>query len=146
LDRLKVACKTLVRKTWPQLVTLAGYLVAIDLRFPGWFVVLSVILVVAVVWHVGQRLELQGEPALPDSFLGAVLVGSGLASIVLTLKWRIVEKQTQLGAGSLLYLAGHAEAATNPTLAWSSILTQWGSCTIFLVIAAIWAIRCRHTS
>jgi hypothetical protein len=142
LERLKRACKALVRQTWPQLVTLAGYLVAIGMRFPGWFVLLSVLTVVTVVCIVGRQLGPGEERTHSDPFLGTVLVGSGLASIVLTLKWWIVEKEAQLAAGRLLYLAGHADAAANPALAWSSVVTQWGSCAVFLVIGLFWAIRC----
>ena len=115
------------------------------MRFPGWFVALSIIIVVTVVCMVGHWQRPGGEPTHSDPFLGAVLVGSGLASIVLTLKWWIVEKEAQLAAGSLLYLAGHAEAPANPALAWTSIVTQWGSCAVFLVIALFWAIRCSRT-
>ncbi|MEM5339735.1 hypothetical protein [Paraburkholderia azotifigens] len=142
---MKATCKALVRQTWPQLVTFAGYLVAIGMRFPRWFVLLSVLAVVAVVCIVGRQLGPGDERTHSDPFLGAVLVGSGLASIVLTLKWWIVEKEAQLAAGSLLYLAGHAEAPANPALAWTSIVTQWGSCAVFLVIALFWAIRCSRT-
>ncbi|AUT73736.1 MULTISPECIES: hypothetical protein [Paraburkholderia] len=142
MNGLGAVCLALVRGTWPQLVTLVGFLVAVGLRFPGWFVILSIAVVGAVVWHIGRCLESGGVSALHDPLLGAVLVGSGLASIVLTLRWWFVEKQMQLPSGSLLYLAGHAEATTSPTLAWSSVLTQRSSCLIFLAIAAIWAIRC----
>ncbi|HKR40327.1 MAG TPA: hypothetical protein VJU59_11720, partial [Paraburkholderia sp.] len=141
MDRLIAVCLAVVRGTWPQLVTLAGFLVAVGVRFPGWFVVLSIVVVGAVVWHVGRCLELGGASAHRAPLLGAVLVGSGLSSIVLSVKWWFVEKQMQLPSGSLLYLAGHAEATTSPTLAWSSVLTQWSSCLVFLAIAAIWAIR-----
>lgn len=141
MARLGAVCLAVVRGTWPQLVTLAGFLVAVGVRFPGWFVVLSIVVVGAVVWHVGRCLELGGASAHRVPLLGAVLVGSGLSSIVLSVKWWFVEKQMQLPSGSLLYLAGHAEATTSPTLAWSSVLTQWSSCVIFLAIAAIWAIR-----
>ncbi|WP_227246328.1 hypothetical protein [Paraburkholderia caribensis] len=141
MDRLGAVCLAVVRGTWPQLVTLAGFLVAVGLRFPGWFVALSIAVTGAVVWHIGHRIEPGGASARHAPMLGAVLVGSGLASIVLTLKWWLVEKQMQLPSGSLLYLAGHAEATTNPSLAWSSVLTQWSSCLVFLAIAAIWAIR-----
>lgn len=145
MDRLKAVCVALVRAAWPQLVTLTGFLVSVGLRFPGWFVIVSVVVVGAAVWHAGRRFVLKGATALQDPMLGAVLVGSALASIVLTLKWWFVEKQMRLVAGSLLYLAGHTEASTNPTLAWTSVLTQWASCVISLAVAAIWAIRGGHT-
>ncbi|ALL66815.1 hypothetical protein K788_00015800 [Paraburkholderia caribensis MBA4] len=141
MDRLGAVCVAVVRGTWPQLVTLAGFLVAVGLRFPGWFVILSIAVVSAVVWHIGRRVESGGASARHAPLLGAALVGSGLASIVLTLKWWFVEKQMQLPSGSLLYLAGHAEATTNPSLAWSSVVTQWSSALIFLAVVAIWAIR-----
>ena len=141
MDRVKAVCVVLVQGAWPQLLTLGGFLVAVGLRFPGWFVIVSIAVVVTAVSHVGRRLALRGAPALQDPLLSVVLMGSGLASIGLMLKWWFVEQQMHLAAGSLLYLAGHSEAATNPALAWSSVLTQWGSCLISLAIAAIWAIR-----
>lgn len=144
MDRLKAVCVALVRATWPQLVTQVAVLLAIGLCFPARFVIGSIAVVVAAVWQVGRRSGLTGAPALQDPLLGTVLIGSGLASIALTMKWWFVEKQMQLAAGSLLYLAGHTDAATDPTLAWSSVLTQWGSCLISLVITVIWAIRGGH--
>jgi hypothetical protein len=48
LGRAKAACKALVGETLPQLVTLAGYLVAVGLRFPGWFVIISIAAIGAV--------------------------------------------------------------------------------------------------
>ncbi|MGF6597351.1 hypothetical protein P3T23_002068 [Paraburkholderia sp. GAS448] len=67
-----------------------------------------------------------------------------MASVALTLKWWLVEKQSNLPSGVLLHPAGHSEAASNSTLAWSGILTQWGSCAVFLVIVAVWALSGRH--
>jgi hypothetical protein len=75
-----------------------------------------------------------------DPFLGAIVIGSGLASIALTLKWWAVEQQLKLAPGVLLHMAGHTEATSNQALAWSSVLTQWGSCSIFLVIVAVWVL------
>lgn len=79
--------------------------------------------------------------AAHDPLLGMILVASGLASIALTLKWWFVERQLQIAAGSLMHLASHAEAASDPLLAWSSVITQWGSCAIFLIITAVWGLR-----
>ena len=73
-----------------------------------------------------------------------ILIGSGLASIALTLKWWAVEQQLKLPPGMLLHLAGHTEATSDPALAWSSVMTQWASCSIFLVIVAAWALGSRR--
>ena len=136
----KAVWRTWGRRTWPQLVTLTGFLVATNLRFPGWFVLISAVVIVAAISQSARLAALQRSHVLHDPLLGAVLVGSGLASIALTMKWWFVEKQMTLTAGTLLHLAGHSEAASDPTLAWSSVLTQWGSCVTFLVVAAVWGL------
>jgi hypothetical protein len=115
-------------------------MVAISLRFPWWFVVLSVAVNGTAVAYLARCLASQPSGQAYDPFLGAILIGSGLASVALTLKWWFVEQQMKLAPGVLLHLAGHTDAASNPTLAWSSILTQWGSCSIFLAIVAVWAL------
>ena len=78
-----------------------------------------------------------------DPLLGAIVIGSGLASIALTLKRWAVEQQSKLAPCVPLHMAGHTEATSDPALAWSSVLTQWGSCSIFLVIVAVWALASR---
>jgi uncharacterized membrane protein YjjP (DUF1212 family) len=133
----------LMRRAWPQVLTMIVFMVAISLRFPLWFVMLSAAVNGAVVTYLAQSLGSQTSPRVLDPLLGAVLIGSGLASIALTLKWWAVEKQLQLAPGVLLHLAGHS--SSNATLAWSSVLTQWGSCSIFLVIVAVWALGSRRT-
>jgi hypothetical protein len=115
-------------------------MVAINLRFPLWFVMLSAIVngitLTYPTWNFASRRSRTGG----DPFLGAIVIGSGLASIALTLKWWAVEQQSKLAPGVLLHMAGHTEATSNPALAWSSVLTQWGSCSIFLVIVAVWVL------
>ena len=137
---LKAISSALMRRAWPQVLTIIVFMVAISLRFPLWFVMLSAIVNGAAVVYLAQCLASRPSSLAYDPFLGAVLIGSGLASIALTLKWWFVEQQMKLAPGVLLHLAGHAEAASNPTLAWSSVLTQWGSCSIFLVIVAVWGL------
>ncbi|QCP49112.1 hypothetical protein FAZ95_07920 [Trinickia violacea] len=141
MDQQKIVWGAWVRGTWPQLVTLAGFLVAISLRFPGWFVLISAVVIVAAISQSARLAALQRSHGLHDPLLGAVLVGSGLASIALTMKWWFVEKQMTLAADTLLYLVGHTEGASDLALAWSSVLTQWGSCVIFLVVAAVWGLH-----
>ncbi len=140
LSHLKVISSALMRRAWPQVLTIIVFMVAISLRFPLWFVVLSAVVNGAAVAYLAQCLASRPSGPAYDRFLGAVLIGSRLAAIVLTLKWWFVEQQMKLAPGVLLHLAGHAEADSNPTLAWSSVLTQWGSCSIFLVIVAVWGL------
>lgn len=132
----------LMRRAWPQVLTMILFMVAISLRFPLWFVMLSAAVNGAAVTYLAQSLGSQTSRRVLDPLLGAVLIGSGLASIALTLKWWAVEKQLQLAPGVLLHLAGHSPS--NSTLAWSSVLTQWGSCSIFLVIVAVWVLGSRR--
>jgi hypothetical protein len=140
LSNLKAISSALMRRIWPQVLTIIVFMVAISLRFPLWFVLLSAVVNGAAVAYLAQCLAFRPSGPAYDPFLGAVLIGSGLASIALTLKWWFVEQQMKLAPGVLLHLAGHTEAASNPTLAWSSVLTQWGSCSIFLVIVAVWGL------
>jgi uncharacterized membrane protein YjjP (DUF1212 family) len=139
---LKEISSALMRRAWPQVLTIIVFMVAISLRFPLWFVMLSAAVNGAAVAYLAQCLA--SRPAGPayDPFLGAVLIGSGLASIALTLKWWGVEKQLKLAPGVLLHLSGHS--TSNSTLAWSSVVTQWGSCSIFLVIVAVWGLGSRR--
>jgi hypothetical protein len=135
---LKEISSALMRAAWPQVLTIIVFMVAISLRFPLWFVALSAAVNGAAVAYLVRCLASQPSGLAYDPFLGAVLIGSGLASIALTLKWWFVEQQMKLAPGVLLHLAGHA--TSNSTLAWSSVLTQWGSCSIFLVIVAVWGL------
>jgi hypothetical protein len=135
LSRLKP-----IGRAWPQVLTMIVFMVAISLRFPLWFVMLSAAVNGAAVTYLAQRFASQPSRRVQDPLLGAVLVGSGLASVALTLKWWAVEKQLQLAPGVLLHMAGHTEATLNPVVAWSSVLTQWGSCSIFLLIVAAWVL------
>ncbi|KLU20635.1 hypothetical protein EOS_40235 [Caballeronia mineralivorans PML1(12)] len=140
LSNLKAISSALMRRAWPQVLTIIVFMVAISLRFPLWFVMLSAAVNGAAVAYLAQCSASRPSGPAYDPFLGAVLIGSGLASVALTLKWWFVEQQMKLAPGVLLRLAGHTEAASNPTLAWSSVLTQWGSCSIFLVIVAAWGL------
>src|SRR5260370_15709662 len=135
---LQAIGSALMHRAWPQLLTMIVFMAAISLRFPLWFVVLSATVIGAAVPYRGQCLASQASSPVHDPFLGAVLIGSGLASIALTLKWWSVEKQLKLAPGVLLHFAGHAPS--NSTLAWSSVVTQWGSCSIFRVMVAVWAL------
>jgi hypothetical protein len=137
---LKVIGSALLRRAWAQLLTMIVFMVAIGLRFPLWFVVLSAIVNGAAVAYLAQCFASRPPRLVHDPLLGAVLIGSGLASVALTLRWWLVERQLKLAPGVLLHIAGHTGTASNPALAWSSVLTQWGSCSIFLVIVAVWVL------
>ncbi|TDN62236.1 hypothetical protein [Paraburkholderia sp. BL10I2N1] len=136
LANLRDLVSALMRRAWPQVLTMIVFMVAISLRFPLWFVMLSAAVNGAALTYLARCFASQPSRRVHDPLLGAVLVGSGLASVALTLKWWTVEKQLQLAPGVLLHLAGHS--TSNSTQAWSSVLTQWGSCSIFLVIVAVW--------
>ncbi|BCZ85030.1 hypothetical protein [Paraburkholderia terrae] len=145
LSRFSKLGGALIRRTWPQLLTMIAFMAAISLRFPLWFVVLSAIVSGAAVAYLVQCFASRPSGSTCDPLLGAVLIGSGLASIALTLKWWTVEQQSKLAPGALLHFAGHTEAPADSALAWSSVLTQWGSCLIFLVIVAVWAMSARRS-
>jgi hypothetical protein len=143
-SRLKKIGSALMYRTWPQMLTMIVFMVAISLRFPLWFVMISAIVNGVAVAYLAQCFASRPSGPACDPLLGGILVGSGLASIALTLKWWAVEQQSRLAPGVLLHIAGHTEATSNPALAWSSVLTQWGSCSIFLVIVAAWALASRR--
>jgi hypothetical protein len=134
MSRLKA-----IGRAWPQVLTIIVFTAAISLRFPLWFVMLSAIVNGTALTHLTRHFASRRPRADGDPFLGAIVIGSGLASIALSLKWWAVEHQLKLAPGALLHIAGHTEATSNPALAWSSVMTQWGSCSIFLVIVAVWA-------
>ena len=140
-NKVKVFGLVLVWNAWPQLLTMAGFMMVILIRFPLWFVVLSAVVSVTALTYLCRRLAAQTPISYQDHapLLGAILVCSGLASIGLTLKWGSVESQLKMAPGTLLYLTDHAQVTVSSTLAWSSVITQWGSCSIFLVAVAIWA-------
>jgi hypothetical protein len=135
LGRLKA-----IGRAWPQVLTIIVFMVAISLRFPLWFVMLSAIVNGTALTYLTRHFASRRSRTGGDPFLGAIVIGSGLASIALTLKWWAVEQQLKLAPGVLLHMAGHTEATSNQALAWSSVLTQWGSCSIFLVIVAVWVL------
>jgi len=135
LGRLKA-----IGRAWPQLLTMVAFMVAISLRFPLWFIMLSALVNGTVLTCLTRCFTSRRARAGGDPFLGVIVIGSGLASIALTLKWWVMERQLKLAPGVLLHMAGHTEATSNPALAWSSVLTQWSSCSIFLVIVAVWAL------
>jgi hypothetical protein len=145
LASLKTISSTVIRGTWPQLLTMSAFIAAISLRFPLWFIVISAAVNGAAVAYLIMSFAFRPSGPVRDPLLGAVLIGSGLASIALTLKWWFVETQLKLAPGVLLHMAGHTEAASNPPLAWSSVLTQWSSCLIFLVIVVVWALGTGRT-
>jgi hypothetical protein len=127
-------------RAWPQVLTIVVFMVAISLRFPLWFVVLSAIVNGTALTYLTRCFASRRSGTGGDPFLGAIVIGSGLASIALTLDWWAVEQQSKLAPGVLLHMANHIEATSNPALAWSSVLTQWGSCAIFLVIVVAWVL------
>ncbi|MGF6297765.1 MULTISPECIES: hypothetical protein [Paraburkholderia] len=138
LTNLGDLVSALMHRAWPQVMTIIVFMVAISVRFPLWFVMLSAAVNGAALTYLAQSCASQPSRRVHDPLLGAVLIGSGLASVALTLKWWTVEKQLQLAPGVLLHLAGHP--TSNSTLAWPSVLTQGGSCSIFLVIVAVWVL------
>jgi NO-binding membrane sensor protein with MHYT domain len=91
LSRLKEIGGALMRRTWPQVLTMIVFTVAISLRFPLWFVMLSAIVNGAAVAYLAKCFASRPSGPAFDPLLGAILIGSGLASIALTLKWWAVE-------------------------------------------------------
>jgi hypothetical protein len=135
LSRLKA-----IGRAWPQALTIIVFMVAISLRFPLWFVMLSATVNGTALIYLTRHFAFRRSRTGGAPFLGLIMIGSGLASVALTLKWWAVERQLKLAPGVLLHMAGHTEATSDPALAWSSVLTQWSSCSIFLVIVAVWVL------
>ncbi|MFM0566259.1 hypothetical protein [Paraburkholderia sediminicola] len=96
------------------------FMVAISLRFPLWFVMLPAIVNGTALTYLTRHFASRRSRAGDDPFLGAIVIGIGLASIALTLKWWAVEQQLKLAPGVLLHMAGHTEATSNPALAWQA--------------------------
>src|SRR3954462_15272786 len=97
LGRLKA-----IGRAWPQLLTMVAFMVAISLRFPLWFVMLSALVNGTVLTCLTRCFTSRRARAGGDPFLGVIVIGSGLASIALTLKWWVMERQLKLAPGMLL--------------------------------------------
>src|ERR1700675_2845426 len=96
---LKEISGALMRRAWPQVLTIIVFMVVISLRFPLWFVMLSAVINGAAVAYLAQCLASRPSGPVHDPFLGAILIGSGLATIGLTLKWWFVVQQMKLAPG-----------------------------------------------
>jgi hypothetical protein len=137
---LAAVVRRLAQTAWPQLAISFVFLVAIGLRFPLWFVVLSAAVIGAAHAYLATAVD-PGTAAPQDDLLGAVVIGSGLASIALTLKWWVLESQSKLSPGTLLHLAGHTGRSSSAGLTWFSVSMQWASCALYSLIVVVWALR-----
>ncbi|MGH8783209.1 hypothetical protein [Paraburkholderia sp.] len=135
----------LVRLAWPQLLTLFCFLIAVGLRYPAWFVILVGLVECVSLRRFAQNVADGPTRSSHMNLMDWVLIGSGWASILLSTKWWIAERAQQLAPGATLTSAGYHVIATDPELVWSSIMTQWSSCAVFLVIVLAWAFSGRHT-
>lgn len=135
---------TLVRLAWLQLLTLFCFLVAVSLRYPAWFVILTGLVECISLRRFAQNVDNRPARSFHMTLMDWVLIGSGWASILLSMNWWIGERTQQLTAGATLTFAGYHVISTSPELVWSSITTQWSSCAIFLVIVLAWAFSGRH--
>src|SRR6478609_3065031 len=94
-----------IGRAWPQVLTIIVFMVAISLRFPLWFVMLSAIVNGTALTYLMRHFASRRSRTGGDPLLGAIVIGSGLASIALTLKWWAVEQQLKLTPGVLLHMA-----------------------------------------
>ncbi|WP_028202182.1 hypothetical protein [Paraburkholderia nodosa] len=134
----------LVRLAWPQLVTMFGFLFAVLLRYPMWFVALSVLAVTISISHVA--INIARNPARPFDFkvIDGLVVGLGWAASLLSMHWLHIEQTQRLKPGALLGQAIQTIPFSTPQLAWDSAVAQWLFCFAALIAMLTWAYSGRY--
>lgn len=138
------ASLALVRLAGLQLATLFGFLFALLLRYPLWFVGLAVLVVMASISRISVDVAKNPKRPFNLTMLDCLLVGSGWATSLLSMWWGHVEQVQHLKAGALLTQASRDLFISTPELAWCSVVTQWISCAVVLVVTLIWAFSGRY--
>jgi FlaA1/EpsC-like NDP-sugar epimerase len=114
----------LVRLAWPQLVTMFSFLFAVLLRYPVWFVALTVLVVAVSVSRVAADVAKNPGRSFDFAAIDYLLVGAGWAASLLSMRWWYVERAQQLESGALLTQASRTILIATPELAWCSVVTQ----------------------
>ncbi|WP_321948349.1 hypothetical protein [Paraburkholderia sp. J10-1] len=142
-DELR-ATLALLRLAWLQLVTMFSFLYAVLLRYPTWFVALSVLVVTASISHVAMNVA--RNPARPFDFkvLDWLLVTSGWSAILLSMNWLRIERTRHLEPGALLGQAIQSTLISSPDLGTGSVVTQWICSFSALVVMLTWAFSGRY--
>lgn len=142
-DELR-ATVALLRLAWPQLVTMFGFLFAVLLRYPTWFVVLSVLVVTVSISQVAMNVARNPARRFDFAVVDGLLVGSGWSASLLSMTWLHIERECHLEPGALLRLAIQTTQASTPDLASGSIVMQWISCFGALLTMLVWAFSGRY--
>ncbi|WP_321931708.1 hypothetical protein [Paraburkholderia guartelaensis] len=134
----------LLRLAWPQLVTMFGFLYAVLLRYPTWFVALSVLVVTVSISHIAMNIA--RNPARPFDFkaIDWLLVTSGWSAILLSMSWLRIERTRHLEPGALLGQPIQSTLISSPDLGMDSVVTQWLCCFSELVVMLAWAFSGRY--
>ncbi|WP_321939369.1 hypothetical protein [Paraburkholderia sp. J8-2] len=142
-DELR-ATFALLRLAWPQLVTMFSFLYAVLLRYPTWFVALSVLVVTVSISHIAMNVA--RNPARPFDFkvLDWLLVISGWSAILLSMNWLRIERTRHLEPGTLLGQAIQSMLISSPDLGMGSVVTQWTCSFSALVVMLAWGFSGRY--
>ena len=134
----------LVRLAWPQLITMFGFLFAILLRYPMWFVALSVLVVTVSISRVAM--DVAGNPARRFDFgvIYYLLVGSGWSASLLSMNWLHIERTRHLKPGALLGQSIQGMLMATPELSWGAAVAQWLFCFAALIVMLIWGYSGRY--
>ncbi|HKR40232.1 MAG TPA: hypothetical protein VJU59_11235 [Paraburkholderia sp.] len=142
-DELR-ATLALLRLAWPQLVTMFGFLFAVLLRYPTWFVVLSVLVVSVSISQVAMNVARNPARRFDFAVIDGLLIGSGWSASLLSMAWLHIERTLHLEPGALLCLTIQTTLASTPNRVSGSIVMQWMSCSGALLTMLIWAFSGRY--
>ncbi|WP_069352766.1 hypothetical protein [Burkholderia cenocepacia] len=134
----------LVRLAWPQLVTMFSFLFAVLLRYPMWFVGLTVFVIALSISRVTADITKNPGRRFDFQVTDYLVVGAGWAASLLSMRWWHVERAQHLESGALLTQASQGLLTATPELAWCWVVTQWVSSAVVLVVVLIWALSGRY--
>lgn len=134
----------LVRIAWPQLTTMFGFLFAILLRYPMWFVALSVLVVTVSISHVAMNVARNPARSFDFKVIDWLLVGSGWSASLLSMNRLHIERTHHLKPGALLGQAIQTMPMSTPDLSWDSAVSQWLFCFAALIVMLVWAFSGRY--
>ncbi|MEX3968260.1 hypothetical protein AB4Y42_39775 [Paraburkholderia sp. EG286B] len=138
------ASLALVRLAWPQLVTMFGFLFAVLLRYPTWFVALAVLVVTVSISHIAMNVARNPARSFDFRVIDWLLVGSGWSASLLSMYWLRIERTHHLKPGALLGLAIQTTLISNPEFGTGSAVTQWMCCFGALAVMLAWAFSGRY--
>jgi hypothetical protein len=134
----------LIRLAWPQLATMFSFLFAVLLRYPMWFVGLTVFVLMLSIARITA--DVASNPGKPFDFvvIDYLVVGAGWAASLLSMRWWHVERAQHMEPGAFLMQPGRGLLIATTELAWGGVVTQWVSSAAALVVILIWAFSGRY--